>query len=161
MEDDFPPDRRQCPTLVPSAKYLPSGAPNSASAPAGFRMTIHATRPYDAFRAAGWTDVQLLEYGYMSRAGEMTRPTQLGDLPICADSIDRLDKALSDRDEAYSRELSRLREIAGPKLYAAYRELAGLKVLRRLLDTQEGATLKAKLCALNKMLDPEDEPYDY
>lgn len=116
---------------------------------AAIRPTIDAIRSNQAY------DVEV------ALAGPPSRPTQLGDLPICADSIDRLDKALSDRDEAYSRELSRLREIAGPKLYAAYRELAGLKVLRRLLDTQEGATLKAKLCALNKMLDPEDEPYDY
>ena len=65
-------------------------------------------------------------------------------------------RELSDRDEAYSRELSRLREIAGPKLHAAYRELAGLKVLRRLLDTQEGATLKARLRALNTLLNGDD-----
>lgn len=122
--------------------------------PAGFRMTDRATGfPYDAFKAAGWTDSQLLQHGYMSRADEATRPTHLGNLPISADSIDRLDKAFTDLCDARGQHLSDLQY----KLNEAYAELRTYRRVRRMLQAADGKELAEKLRVLNRLLgDPRD-----
>ena len=110
-------------------------------------MTGRHEKPYEAFRAAGWTDDQLLTHGYMSHDPQATRRTMLGDLPIGVNTIDMLDRRLSteiDRNHA-------LQE----RLHEAYAELSGLRRLRKALKRGALDELASRLHGLSCLIDPE------
>lgn len=135
---------------TPNAPTIPPPIPPGFT-PAGFRMTLHADHPYEAFIAAGWTDALLLQYGYMSHDDAATRPTHLGDLPITADSLDRLDKAFTDLCERYDAKVRDLHgEMSNLRALAAEGEQ-----LRALLKAGTYERAGERLRKLADLMDPE------